>query len=150
LAGLLIDVAETHDTEINAMEDDNNAISEGHSNGYNPIIYLYFALRLLASLCLLKLNLDFKPPAKKIFKNIRNVICRINVLSYLIVFLFAGIMWGFLETFLFWYLEDLGATKFLLGISLGIGTLLGIPLTIFSHLLLKTIGLYTTIHNIFL
>ena len=141
LAGLLIDVAQIHDTGTNATKQDTNFIFEENFNGYNPIIYLYFALRLLASICLLKLNLDFKPPAKKIFKNIQSVICRLDVLSYLIVFLFTGIMWGFLESFLFWYMEDLGATKLLLGISLGIGTLLGIPLTISSHLILKNIGL---------
>ena len=140
MAGLLIDVAEKEDEEIPIKKHHSEIATVGNSNGYQSIVFLYFALRLLASLCILKLNLDFKPPAKKIFQDIRKVICRVDVLSYLIVFLVAGIMWGFLESFLFWYMEDLGASKFLMGISLGIGTLAGVPLTIFSHLLLKTIG----------
>ena len=69
------------------------------------------------------------------------VLFRFEVMSYLIVFLVAGTMWGFLESFLFWYMEDLGASKFLLGISLGAGTLTALPLTIFSHLLLKHLGM---------
>ena len=140
MAGLLIDVAEKADQGLDIKQHDSAIISGDTSRGYQSIIFLYFSLRLLASLCILRLNLDFKPPAKKIFKDIRKILCRADVSSTLIVFLVAGVMWGFLESFLFWYMEDLGASKFLLGISLGIGTLTGVPLTVFSHLLLKTIG----------
>ena len=52
----------------------------------------------------------------------------------------AGIMWGYLENFLFWHLEDLGATKFLMGISLAVGTVAGVPLTIFSKAIIKGLG----------
>ena len=141
LAGLLIDVVQKNDADVNNLRMNNEKIVDYSSHGYYPIIYLYFALRLVAALCILKLRLDFKPPAKKVFQNIRTVLLRFDVMSYLIVFFIAGTMWGFLESFLFWYMEDLGATKLLLGISLGAGTLTAIPLTILSHLLLKNIGL---------
>jgi len=55
-----------------------------------------------------------------------------EVLAFLAAFLVSGILWGFLENFLFWLLEDLGSTKFLMGMSLAVGTLAGLPLTIFS------------------
>ena len=45
-----------------------------------------------------------------------------------------------LENFLFWHLEDLGASKFLMGVSLAIGTLAGLPLTMFSKLIIKGLG----------
>ena len=141
MAGLLIDAAETDEPIRNNTSDNNVLTVDGNSHGYHSIIYLYFGLRLLTSLCILKLSLDFKPPAKKILQHIRKVICRLDVISYFVAFLIAGVMWGFLESFLFWYMEDLGASKFLLGMSLGIGTLAGVPLTIFSHLLLKNLGL---------
>ena len=96
----------------------------------------------MTSLCILRLSLDFKPPAKKIFHNVRKAVS-LDLVSYFVAFLVAGIMWGFIESFLFWYMEDLGASKFLLGISLGAATLAGVPLTIFSHLLIKKLGLYT-------
>ena len=66
--------------------------------------------------------------------------CQVEVLAFLGAFLMAGILWGYLENFLFWHLEDLGATKFLMGISLAIGTLAGVPITIFSKLIIKTMG----------
>lgn len=66
--------------------------------------------------------------------------CKVEVLLFLFAFLMCGVLWGYLENFLFWHLEDLGATKFLMGISLAIGTLAGVPLTLFSKLLIKTLG----------
>ena len=141
LAGLLIDFVQEKGTEVDTVRTGKERIVDCNSEGYNPIIYLYFALRVVTALCILKLRLDFKPPAKKVFQNIKSVLFRFDVISYLIVFLVAGTMWGFLESFLFWYMEDLGASKFLLGISLGAGTLTALPLTIFSHLLLKHLGM---------
>lgn len=61
-------------------------------------------------------------------------------MGFLLAFLVAGVLWGYLENFLFWHLEDLGATKFLMGISLAIGTLAGVPLTIFSNLIIQSLG----------
>ena len=72
-------------------------------------------------------------PAKRVFKDFGKVLRQSKVLIYLAAFLFAGLLWGFLETFLFWHLEDLGASKFLMGISLAVGTLAGLPLTVFSR-----------------
>ena len=110
---------------------------------YTGIFILYFILRLVAAIFILKLSLGFKPPAKKVFKDLGKVLCSVQVLVYLFAFMVAGMLWGFLETFLFWYMEDLGATKFLMGISLAVGTLAGVPLTIFSRLLIRKLG-----HNV--
>ena len=66
--------------------------------------------------------------------------CKIEILAFLAAFLVAGILWGYLENFLFWHLEDLGATKFLMGMSLAVGTLAGLPMTMFSKLLIQTLG----------
>ena len=107
---------------------------------YSACIVLYFFLRLIVSVLIFKLSLDFKPPAKKVFKNLGKVLCRPSVMSYLTAFSIAGMLWGFVETFLFWYLEDLGASKFLMGISLAVGTLAGLPTTIFSRLLIQKLG----------
>ncbi len=49
------------------------------------------------------------------------VLRRYEVWTFLLAFGSCGLMWGFLETYLFWYLEDLGATKLLMGVSLAVG-----------------------------
>lgn len=107
---------------------------------YSAVFILYFIIRTITSVLILKLSLGFKPPAKKVFKNLSKVLCKPNVLAYLVSFLTAGLLWGFLETFLFWYMEDLGATKFLMGLSLAVGTLAGVPVTIFSRLIIAKLG----------
>ena len=89
---------------------------------------------------LLKLDLNFKPPAKKVFKQVGRVVCRPRVLSFLLAFACAGVLWGCMETFLFWHLEDLGASKLLMGLSLAVGTVAGVPLTIFSSQILGLFG----------
>lgn len=113
-------------------------IDFGHD--YSGVIILYFCLRAATALCILKLDLNFKPKGKKVLRNLSYVLCQVEVLAFLFAFLMAGILWGYLENFLFWHLEDLGATKFLMGISLAIGTLAGVPLTMFSTLIIKNLG----------
>ena len=84
--------------------------------------------------------LFIQPRGSKVLKNLGLAMCKTEVLAFLFAFLMAGIMWGYLENFLFWHLEDLGATKFLMGISLAVGTIAGVPLTIFSKLIIQGLG----------
>ena len=60
-------------------------------------------------------SFSFQPKGKKVLRNLSYVLCQVEVLAFLFAFLMAGILWGYLENFLFWHLEDLGATKFLMG-----------------------------------
>jgi len=113
---------------------------QGHSKAYVGVIVLYFCLRTLTAIVILNLDLNFKPRGSKVLKNLGLAMCKTEVLAFLFAFLMAGIMWGYLENFLFWHLEDLGATKFLMGISLAVGTIAGVPLTMFSTLIIQGLG----------
>ena len=108
--------------------------SRSHTNDYTGVIVLYFALRASAAVLMCAfVSLDFKPPAKKVFRDLGRVFGRADVLAFLGAFFSAGLLWGFLETFLFWLLEDLGASKTLMGWSLAMGTVAGVPISIFSR-----------------
>ena len=50
---------------------------------YASIVVLFFALRLAASLCMLKLSLEFKPASKYIWKELGSAIGNIEVQSIL-------------------------------------------------------------------
>ena len=63
---------------------------------------------------------------------LRKVLCSGDVMTFLFSFFVAGFLWGFFDNFFFWLMEDLGSTKFLMGISLSVGTIAGIPITLFS------------------
>jgi len=113
--------------------------ASGEEN-YQPIFYSFCAMRIICALLILNLNLSFKKPAKKVFKNLWKLIIKPHIFLFLVVFFICGSIWGFLEAYLFWFLEDLGSTKFTMGISLAIGTIAGIPLTIASGAIIKKIG----------
>merc|ERR1719158_1136541 len=97
-------------------------------------------MRFISALLILKLNLSFKKPAKKVFKNLWKLIIRPHILMFLVIFFVCGCIWGFIEAYLFWFLEDLGSTKLTMGISLAVGTIAGIPLTIASGAIIKMLG----------
>ena len=44
------------------------ASSSSGKENYEPIFYLFFVMRFISALLILKLNLSFKKPAKKVFK----------------------------------------------------------------------------------
>ena len=48
---------------------------------YVSVILLYFVLRSITAVCLLKLSLDFKPPAKKVVKNVWQVMKKVIILN---------------------------------------------------------------------
>ena len=59
---------------------------------------------------------------------------------FLVAFFICGSVWGFLESYLFWFLEDLGSTKLTMGLSLAVGTIAGVPLTIGSAFIIGRLG----------
>jgi len=116
------------------------ASSSSGKENYEPIFYLFFVMRFISALLILKLNLSFKKPAKKVFKNLWKLIIRPHIFMFLVIFFVCGCIWGFIEAYLFWFLEDLGSTKLTMGISLAVGTVAGIPLTIASGAIIKRFG----------
>ena len=74
--------------------------------------------------------MDFKPPGEQILANVREIVKNCEVVIFLVMMMFAGVFWGFIEGFLFWFLDDIGATKLEMGWTVTIG-LLFVPL--FHH-----------------
>lgn len=66
-------------------------------------------------------RLDFKPPGERILANVKEIIKNCEVVFFLIMMMFAGVFWGFIEGFLFWFLDDIGATKLEMGWTVTIG-----------------------------
>lgn len=51
-----------------------------------------------------------------------------------------GTAWGYIESFLFWLLQDLGASRSLMGITITVGGIAGIPLLVLSGPIIDKIG----------
>ena len=56
------------------------------------------------------------------------------------VFEIVGTAWGYIESFLFWLLEDLGASRSLMGITITVGGIAGVPLLVLSGPIISRIG----------
>ena len=62
------------------------------------------------------------------------------MVAFLGMMMFAGMFWGFIEAFLFWHLDDLGAPRFLMGWTVAVGMVTSLPFLIFSGPITDTIG----------
>lgn len=86
LAGLVIDLG----SKVVGTED------------YSFAFYLYFGLRGAATLVMLQLSLTFRRGEKKVLANTWKVLKNLDVISYLVAFFVLGVLWGYLENYLFW------------------------------------------------
>ena len=64
-----------------------------------------------AAVMIMLIRLDFKPPGERILANVREIIQNAEIVGFLVMMMFAGTFWGYIETFLFWYLDDMGASR---------------------------------------
>lgn len=51
-----------------------------------------------------------------------------------------GTAWGYIESFLFWLLQDLGASRSLMGITITVGGIAGLPLLVLSGPIIRKLG----------
>ncbi len=88
----------------------------------------------------LAINLEFKKPAEKVVANLKDVLSKPEILIFFVCMLWSGTAWGYLETFLFLYIEKMGGSRLLMGLTISVGGLAGLPLLIFSRPIIKRIG----------
>ncbi|KAL0851487.1 hypothetical protein ABMA28_007282 [Loxostege sticticalis] len=94
---------------------------------YSAAFYTYDALLLISAITVAVMPLGAKLPADNLLRDLVNIIKMPHIIIF-IFFLFAlGNFWGFIESYLFIYLKELGAPNFLLGITVTVGTLSSIP-----------------------
>ena len=63
-----------------------------------------------------------------------------EVVAFLGMMMFAGTFWGYIEAFLFWYMDDLNAPKAYMGWTVAVGMVTSLPFLIFSGPITDTIG----------
>nr|XP_022908220.1 uncharacterized protein LOC111419624 [Onthophagus taurus] len=107
---------------------------------YSTAFYAYDVLLLISAVMVFLMPLGTKIPADNIFKDLANIVKMPNVILF-IVFLFGlGNLWGFIESFLFFYLIDLGAPTYLLGITVTVGTISSMPFLYGAERITKKVG----------
>ncbi|KAB7505011.1 Major facilitator superfamily domain-containing protein 6 [Armadillidium nasatum] len=112
---------------------------------FRPAMYMYCTLKLIAAMIIVFLNLDFKKSSNKVISEFSSILFNPEVICFLLATFLAGTCYGYIETFLFWLLEDLGADKRLMGLTLTVGCLFGIPVLMISTFINRKIGHVNTI-----
>lgn len=107
---------------------------------FRPAFYLYAALKTFGGLLMLCMNLEFKSASEHVFADVVAILKKIEVLALFIASFIMGIAWGYIESFLFWLLQDLGGSRSLMGITITVGGVAGLPLLALSGPIINKIG----------
>lgn len=109
-------------------------------NNYDPAFYFFNALTLmtLATCCLIKVEIAALP--RNVWSNVRPLVKAPNVWIFLFAVFIMGSCWGFLESFLFIHLQKLDAPNYLLGLTVTVGALIGLPFLYCSEWFVKKFG----------
>lgn len=93
---------------------------------YSAAFYTYDILLIVSSISVLLMPLGDKLPADNVFRDLWNLLKMPHVMCFIIFLFVLGNFWGFIESFLFLYLKELGAPNYLLGkhLKLSISTLM--------------------------
>ncbi|XP_075232468.1 uncharacterized protein LOC142330866 isoform X2 [Lycorma delicatula] len=124
LSGMLIDYASQN---------------KGYTD-FRPAFYLYAGLKIISGALMLTINLEFKTPATNVVSDVLTVLKNIEIVALFITCFILGTAWGYIESFLFWLLQDLGASRSLMGITITIGGIAGLPLLVMSGPIIDRIG----------
>ncbi|XP_068626476.1 uncharacterized protein [Battus philenor] len=124
LSGLLIDYASR---------------GKGYTD-FRPAFYLYAVLKVLSGVLMLSIDLEFKQPAQNLLEDVITVFRNVEIVALFIACFIMGTAWGYIESFLFWLLQDLGASRSLMGITITVGGIAGLPLLVLSGPIINKLG----------
>jgi len=77
---------------------------------------------------------------KEVMAGLKTLLKRSKIIIFLIVLLFLGMEWGFLESYLFVFLNHLKAPTYMLGLTMTFGCVTGIPMLLVSDRLVNYMG----------
>uniref|UniRef100_A0A1B0GNF1 Major facilitator superfamily associated domain-containing protein n=1 Tax=Phlebotomus papatasi TaxID=29031 RepID=A0A1B0GNF1_PHLPP len=81
---------------------------------YSAAFYTYDLLLIISTVTVLLMPLGEKLPADNVFRDLWNLLKLPHVMIFIIFLFMLGNYWGFIESFLFLYLKELGAPNYLL------------------------------------
>ncbi|XP_065202542.1 uncharacterized protein LOC135832927 [Planococcus citri] len=94
---------------------------------FSYAFYMYDVLLLISILTVLWMPVGPKMPVDNIMTDMLKLLKLPHIIGF-IFFMFAlGNLWGFIESYLFLHLKELGASNYLLGFTVSVATLSSIP-----------------------
>lgn len=107
---------------------------------YSAAFYTYDILLVVSTVTVLLMPIGDKLPADNVFRDMFNLLKVPHVFIFIGFLFVLGNFWGFIESFLFLYLKELGAPNYLLGITITVGTVSSIPFLYGAEKITKCVG----------
>lgn len=107
---------------------------------YDPAFYFFNSLTAITLFKATKIEVEVAALPKNVWSDVRKLLKSANVWIFLFSVFIMGSCWGFLESFLFIHLEKLSAPTFLLGLTVTVGSLIGLPFLYGSEWFMKKVG----------
>lgn len=111
----------------------------GHTD-YSAAFYTYDILLIISAFTVFMMPLGTKLPADNIVRDLIKIFKMANVIVFIIFMFILGNLWGFIESFLFLYLKDLGSPTYLLGVTVTVGTVSSMPFLYGADKIMKQVG----------
>ncbi|XP_065567359.1 uncharacterized protein LOC136031641 isoform X3 [Artemia franciscana] len=112
------------------------------SRDYSVIFYLSDALLILVVFLVWKLDVKAEKSQGSFLRNLQQLVKIPEIPIFLLFMMLLGSNWGFTENYLFIFLSDeLKAPTYLLGLSVTVGCLCGLPFLSISNHIIKRVGI---------
>ncbi|XP_070494972.1 major facilitator superfamily domain-containing protein 6 isoform X2 [Chironomus tepperi] len=118
---------------------DHNSKNLGYTD-YSAAFYTYDILLVVTAITVFLMPLGEKLPSDNVFRDLWNLLKMPHVICFILFLFVLGNFWGFIESFLFLYLKELGAPNYLLGITITVGTISSIPFLYTAEKLTRIFG----------
>ncbi|KAJ8298332.1 hypothetical protein KUTeg_024863 [Tegillarca granosa] len=115
--------------------------NKNQSIDFSVSFYIFAVLNLIAAFvsCMMPISEDFA--CSQMMKNLSRLFRDAEIVSFLVVILIFGIFTGAIETFLFWYMKNLGNwSRIIAGLSLLTSCSIEVPILFMSGRIIKRFG----------
>lgn len=109
-------------------------------NNYAPAFHFFNVLTGLTLLNSALIDVQISALPTNVWGNVRPLLKSANVWIFLFSVFIMGSCWGFLESFLFIHLQKLDAPNYLLGLTVTVGAMVGLPFLYGSEWFVNKVG----------
>ncbi|OWA51622.1 hypothetical protein BV898_16095 [Hypsibius exemplaris] len=107
---------------------------------YSPAFYIFAVMNALAVFIAFFTQLSLQKAQEDIWRNVGRILRNPKVFTFVTMMFFAGIAWGFLENYLFLFMDGIGSPKWLLGMTNLVSSLAAIPVVALSTCIMRFFG----------
>ncbi|CAB3378367.1 Hypothetical predicted protein [Cloeon dipterum] len=118
---------------------DYNSRQVGYTD-YSAAFYAHDILLMTAAVSIMAMPIGVKVPNDDLLRDVWRILKMPHVTIFIFFLFLLGNYWGYIESFLFLYLKELGAPNYLLGLTLTVGTLSSMPFLFGAERITKKVG----------